>query len=183
MRRLMTRARQRVRLRRASIFVNPLQFDRQDDLARYPRTLDADLAVCATAIGVDIVFAPSAAEMYPSPPRAPSRSTAHRRPSLRTLPARALPGVATVVLKLLADRRSRTTAYFGEKDAQQLAIVRRLVSDFNLPVRIAGVPTVREADGLALSSRNARLDATERGASPSRCTGAAMTRAGDRRRA
>lgn len=143
-----------------SIFVNPLQFDREDDLNRYPRTLPADVDMCA-ARGVDVVFAPAVSEMYPSPPScgvdvgriADHLCGQHRPGHFR--------GVATVVLKLLQivqpDR-----AYFGEKDAQQLAVIRHLVRDFNVPVHIEGVATVREADGLALSSRNQRLDSTER---------------------
>ena len=140
-----------------SIFVNPLQFDRAEDLERYPRTLDADVALCAS-LGVDAVFAPLPGEMYPTPPA--------MRISVGTLADHLcgasrpghFEGVATVVMKLLqivqADR-----AYFGEKDAQQLAVIRRLVADFNLPVEIVGLPTVREPDGLAMSSRNRRLSA------------------------
>jgi pantoate--beta-alanine ligase len=147
-----------------SIFVNPLQFDRQDDLARYPRTIDADMAMC-DALGVDAVFAPTASEMYPSPPRC-TVEIAELGDHLcgRYRPGH-FKGVATVVLKLL-EIVQPDVAYFGEKDAQQLAIVRRLVSDFNLPVEIVGVPTVREPDGLALSSRNERLDACERALAP-----------------
>ncbi|MEQ1898063.1 MAG: pantoate--beta-alanine ligase [Vicinamibacterales bacterium] len=138
-----------------SIFVNPLQFDRKDDLDHYPRTLDSDLALCRD-LGVDTVFAPTAAEMYPEPPV----MTVHVGELGRHLCGASRPGhfegVATVVLKLLQivqpDR-----AYFGEKDAQQLAVIRRLVTDFNLPVEVVGMPTVREPDGLAMSSRNRRL--------------------------
>jgi pantoate--beta-alanine ligase len=143
-----------------SIFVNPIQFDRQDDLERYPRTLSNDLALCA-ALGVDAVFAPSAVEMYPQR----LACTVDPGPLADHCCGRYRPGhfhgVATVVLKLLQivqpDR-----AYFGEKDAQQLAVVRRLVKDFNVPVTIVGVPTVRERDGLALSSRNQHLGPAER---------------------
>jgi pantoate--beta-alanine ligase len=147
-----------------SIFVNPLQFDRPDDLANYPKTLDADLELCG-AHGVDLVFAPAAAELYPQPPlctvqveRLADHLCGRHRPGHFS-------GVATVVLKLLAivqpDR-----AYFGEKDAQQLAIVNRLVHDFNLPVEIVPVPTARAADGLAISSRNRHLDARGRSLAP-----------------
>jgi pantoate--beta-alanine ligase len=143
-----------------SIFVNPLQFDREDDLRRYPRTLQADTQLCAR-LGVDIIFAPSVEEMYPVTPECTvdvGRLADHLCGKYR-------PGhfqsVATVVIKLL-DIVQPDQAYFGEKDAQQLAIIRRLVVDFNVPVRIVGVPTVREPDGLALSSRNARLDPVER---------------------
>ena len=138
-----------------SIFVNPLQFDRQEDLERYPRTLEADAALCET-LGVDVVFAPTAAEMYPEPLM--MGVTVGRLGDHLCGPSRPghFAGVATVVLKLLQivqpDR-----AYFGEKDAQQLAVIRRLVTDFNLPVTIVGMPTIREADGLAMSSRNRRL--------------------------
>lgn len=139
----------------ASIFVNPLQFDRKDDLEAYPRTLEADVAALG-ALGVDLVFAPSPEEMYPVPPEMGidvGRLGDHLCGRFRPGHFR---GVATVVMKLLQivqpDR-----AYFGEKDAQQLAIIRRLVADFNLPVDIVGMPTLREADGLALSSRNRRL--------------------------
>jgi pantoate--beta-alanine ligase len=143
-----------------SIFVNPLQFDRQDDLDRYPRTLDTDVATCQSA-GVAVVFAPSAAEMYPAPPlttlsvgRIVDRLCGPFRPGH-------FAGVATVVMKLLQIVQP-DAAYFGEKDAQQLAVVRRMVADLNVPVRIVPVPTVRERDGLALSSRNARLSPEER---------------------
>ena len=155
-----------------SIFVNPLQFDRPDDLERYPRSLEADLEICRRE-GADIVFAPSVSEMYPRPMemsvdvgRMADHLCGRYRPGHFT-------GVATVVLKLL-DIAQADLAYFGEKDAQQLAIVRRLVTDFNVPVRIVGVPTVREPDGLALSSRNLRLSAGERALAP--CLYAALQR-------
>jgi len=148
-----------------SIFVNPLQFDRPDDLQRYPRSLDTDVALCRS-LGVDLVFAPPVDEMYPAPPEcgvSVGRLADHLCGRFR--PGH-FAGVATVVLKLFQIVQS-DRAYFGEKDGQQLAIVRRMVSDFNIPVRIVGVPTVREADGLALSSRNQRLDAEERALAPS----------------
>lgn len=147
-----------------SIFVNPLQFDRQDDLERYPRTLEDDLELCRS-LKVDVVFAPAAAEMYPVPPVCtvdPGRVAEHCCGRFR--PGH-FAGVATVVLKLF-NIAQPDVAYFGEKDAQQLAVVRRLVTDFNVPVRIVGVPTVREADGLALSSRNRHLDPHERRLAP-----------------
>ena len=143
-----------------SIFVNPLQFNNKDDLARYPRTLDADVAFCRER-GVDIVFAPSAAEVYPQPLECSvdvGRLADHLCGPFR--PGH-FQGVATVVLKLF-DMVQPHRAYFGEKDAQQLAIVQRLVADFNLPIAVIGVPTVREADGLAMSSRNRHLSADER---------------------
>jgi pantoate--beta-alanine ligase len=144
----------------ATIFVNPTQFNRAEDLDRYPRTLDQDLDVCRAA-GVDLVFAPSAAEMYPEEPR-----TWVDVPALAEHlcgPGRPghFRGVATVVMKLFQivqpDR-----AYFGEKDAQQLAIIRRMVKDLDVPVTVVPVPTVREPDGLAMSSRNRHLTPEER---------------------
>jgi pantoate--beta-alanine ligase len=147
-----------------SIFVNPIQFDRVDDYERYPRTLESDVSF-AEACGADLVFAPEIAGMYPRRQRAfvdLEVLTEHLCGKFRPGHFR---GVATVVAKLLnivqPDR-----AYFGEKDAQQLAVIRRMVADLNLPVEIVGVPTVREADGLALSSRNRRLSAEERAAAP-----------------
>jgi pantoate--beta-alanine ligase len=147
-----------------SIFVNPIQFNNQDDLAHYPRTLDADIAVCREH-GVDIVFAPSAAEVYPQPLECTvdvGRMADHLCGKFRPGHFR---GVATVVLKLF-EMVQPHRAYFGEKDAQQLAIVRRLVADFNVPVDVVEVPTVREADGLAMSSRNRHLSAEERAVAP-----------------
>ena len=144
-----------------SIFVNPLQFDSPDDLTRYPRTLEADIALCREA-GVDVVFTPLPAEMYPEKPECTidvGRLGDHLCGKFRTGHFR---GVATVVLKLL-EIVQPDRAYFGEKDAQQLAIVKRMTSDLNVPVTIVGVPTVREGDGLALSSRNRHLGAEERG--------------------
>lgn len=147
-----------------SIFVNPLQFNQQADLARYPRTLDADFALCR-ALGVDIVFAPSAEEVYPEPLECSvdvGRLADHLCGRFRPGHFR---GVATVVLKLFQMVRPHR-AYFGEKDAQQLAIVRRLVADFNLSIAVVEIPTVREADGLAMSSRNRHLSADERRLAP-----------------
>lgn len=158
--RLIETARAECDLLVVSIFVNPLQFDRADDLARYPRTLDADVATCASS-GADIVFAPTAADMYPHEPA----FVVEVRGLGDHLCGRFRPGhfvgVATVVLKLLHIAQP-DRAYFGEKDAQQLAIIRRMVSDLDVPTTIVGVPTVREPDGLALSSRNRLLSAEER---------------------
>jgi pantoate--beta-alanine ligase len=139
-----------------SIFVNPTQFEDARDLAAYPRPLEADLALCAGA-GVDAVFAPDAAEMQP-----PGAQTWVEVAELaKPLCGRSRPGhfrgVATVVTKLLIAARPHV-ALFGEKDFQQLAVIRRLARDLRFDVEIVGVPTVREPDGLALSSRNARLD-------------------------
>lgn len=161
---LMARARADCDVVVVSIFVNPLQFDRPDDLERYPRTLEADVEACRAG-RVDLVFAPSVAEMYPAEPlcsvdvgRLAEHLCGRHRPGH-------FRGVATVVLKLFEIVRP-DVAYFGEKDAQQLAVVRSLVEDFNVPVRIGAVPTVRESDGLALSSRNVRLNADERAKAP-----------------
>lgn len=157
---LINRARRECGVVVVSIFVNPLQFNQQADLARYPRTLDADLALCR-GLGVDIVFAPSAAEVYPEPVECSvdvGRLADHLCGKFRPGHFR---GVATVVLKLFEMVRPHR-AYFGEKDAQQLAIVRRLVADFNLSIAVVEVPTVREADGVAMSSRNRHLSADER---------------------
>jgi pantoate--beta-alanine ligase len=161
---LIRRAREECATVVVSIFVNPIQFDRPEDLERYPRSLDADADLCRS-LGVDLIFAPAASEMYPAAlecrvevGRLADHLCGRYRPGHFS-------GVATVVLKLLeiaqADR-----SYFGEKDAQQLAVVRRLVSDFNIPTVVVGVPTVREPDGLALSSRNQRLDPEERQLAP-----------------
>lgn len=144
----------------ASIFVNPLQFSKHDDLASYPRDLDRDLEI-AEAAGIDVVFAPSVEEMYPR-----GMSTTVSMGAVATTMegeyrAGHFEGVATVVTKLLAGVRP-DRAYFGKKDAQQLAVVRTLARDLSFPVTIEGCPTLRESDGLALSSRNVRLDPAHR---------------------
>jgi pantoate--beta-alanine ligase len=158
--RLMEEARRDCGFVVASIFVNPLQFDRQDDLERYPRMLQSDLEFCERR-GVDLVFVPTAPEMYPTKPFC----TVDVGPLADYLCGKHRPGhfrgVATVVLKLF-EIVQPDRAYFGDKDAQQLAIIRRMARDFNLPVKIVGVPTVRESDGLAISSRNAHLSPAER---------------------
>ena len=144
-----------------SIFVNPLQFGPNEDLDRYPRTLDADLAICARE-GADLVFAPAAAEIYPG---GPAEVTVDPGPAGQRFEGEFRPGffggVLTVVLKLLNLARP-AVAVFGQKDAQQLALVRRMVTDLNLDVVIEPVPTVRDADGLATSSRNRYLSAADR---------------------
>jgi pantoate--beta-alanine ligase len=144
-----------------SIFVNPLQFGPGEDLDRYPRPLEEDLARCARA-GAQLVFVPSAAEMYPG---GKPEVTVDPGPMGQVFEGQFRPGffggVLTVVLKLFHLTRP-ATAVFGQKDAQQLALVRRLVTDTNLDVTIESVPTVRDADGLATSSRNRYLSAADR---------------------
>jgi pantoate--beta-alanine ligase len=148
----------------ATLFVNPTQFGPKEDLARYPRDLERDRGLLEAA-GCDVLFVPPKGEMYPpgfdtfvevgavAAPLEGARRPGHFR------------GVATVVLKLFGivqpDR-----AYFGQKDAQQLAVIRQMVVDLNVPVEVVGCPTVRDADGLALSSRNSTLSPGERAAAP-----------------
>jgi pantoate--beta-alanine ligase len=146
-----------------SIFVNPLQFRPGEDLDRYPRTLDADLAMCASE-GVRAVFVPAVADMYPG---GQPEVTVNPGPAGRVFEGEFRPGffdgVLTVVLKLFHLIRP-DIAVFGEKDAQQLMLVRRMVSDTDLGIAIASVPTVRDADGLATSSRNRYLSEADRAA-------------------
>ena len=158
--RLIEQAKQECGIVVISIFVNPLQFDHEDDLKNYPRTLADDIEICKSS-AVDIVFTPSLDEIYPTPQECTvevGRLGTHLCGKYR--PGH-LNGVATVVMKLLQIVRPER-AYFGEKDAQQLAIIRCLVRDFLLPVTVVGIPTVREADGLALSSRNRLLSPVQR---------------------
>jgi pantoate--beta-alanine ligase len=148
----------------ASLFVNPTQFGPNEDLARYPRDVARDTQMLEAA-GCDLLFVPPVEEMYPSgfetaidvgtvaAPLEGGRRPGHFR------------GVATVVLKLFGILQP-DRAYFGQKDAQQLAVVKKMVRDLDVPVEIVGCPTVREADGLAMSSRNVYLDAEERRAAP-----------------
>ena len=157
-----------------SIFVNPLQFGPNEDYARYPRPLEDDLQVCE-ADGVDIVLVPSVTELYPAGRQVTVDAGAlgsvlegHSRPGHFN-------GVLTVVLKLFNIIRPQV-AVFGEKDAQQLACIQRMVIDFNLAVEIVGAPIVREPDGLALSSRNVFLSASERAVA--RSLSAALEKAG-----
>ena len=143
-----------------SIFVNPLQFGANEDLDAYPRALDDDIAALR-AEGVEIAFTPTATDMYPDGPR----TSVHAGPLGAELEGASRPthfaGVLTVVLKLFnivhPDR-----AFFGEKDYQQLALIRQMVADLNVDVQVVGVPIVREADGLAMSSRNSYLDEVQR---------------------
>lgn len=145
-----------------SIFVNPLQFDARDDLDRYPRQLDADFAVCR-AEDVELVFAPSAEAMYP-----PGSGTTVAPGALGTeLEGASRPGhfvgVLTVVAKLFGIV-GPDCALFGEKDYQQLVLIQRMVADLRMGVQVVGLPTVRDADGLAMSSRNVHLDSAARAA-------------------
>jgi pantoate--beta-alanine ligase len=143
-----------------SIFVNPLQFGEAADFDNYPRPIDDDLAICAGE-GVDAVYAPTAAAMYPPGFDTKVVSGALSGPMEGASRPGHFDGVVTVVTKLFA-AVAPDLATFGEKDYQQLAIIRRLVRDLDLGVEIVGCPTVREPDGLALSSRNRRLDDAER---------------------
>ncbi|MFC4611833.1 pantoate--beta-alanine ligase [Streptomyces maoxianensis] len=144
-----------------TVFVNPLQFGAGEDLDRYPRTLEADLRTAQQA-GADVVFAPSADEVYPG---GEPQVRIAAGPMAQCLEGASRPGhfdgVLTVVAKFLHLTRP-DVALFGQKDAQQLALIRRMVRDLNFPVEIVGVPTVRESDGLALSSRNRYLSVAER---------------------
>jgi pantoate--beta-alanine ligase len=157
-----------------TVFVNPLQFTDASDLARYPRDLRGDVAL-AEAAGAQIVFAPSVPEMYPGFP-APVPTSVRVAGVSEGLEGASRPGhfdgVATVVAKLFS-LAGRCRAYFGEKDFQQLAVVRRMVADLSIPVEVIGCPTVREPDGLALSSRNVRLSP------PARVAALALRRALD----
>ena len=143
-----------------TVFVNPLQFGAGEDLDRYPRTLDADLQVCE-AEGADVVFTPTPDVVYPDPPVV--RVSAGPMGDVFEGASRPghFDGVLTVVLKLMHLTRP-DVAYFGQKDAQQLACIRRMVRDLDVPVDVVAVPTVREADGLALSSRNVYLSPDQR---------------------
>jgi pantoate--beta-alanine ligase len=169
----------------ASVFVNPTQFGPQEDLARYPRTPERDAALLAAA-GCDLLFLPAADTVYPPahatfvvPGGAAEGLEGERRPGH-------FRGVATVVTQLFSLVQP-DLAVFGEKDAQQLAVVRQLVRDLHLPVAIVAGPTVREADGLAMSSRNAYLAPAERAAATvlyrALRAGEAMVAAGERRAA
>jgi pantoate--beta-alanine ligase len=161
---LARRARAECRTLAASIFVNPLQFGPNEDFERYPRAFDGDVAALREA-GVDLIYAPGVAAMYP-----PGFSTSVDPGPLGERFEGALRpghfrGVATVCMKLFA-ALGPDRAYFGAKDAQQVAVLRRVIEDLNLPVELVVSPTVREPDGLALSSRNAYLDPEQRAAAP-----------------
>jgi pantoate--beta-alanine ligase len=147
----------------ATLFVNPLQFGAGEDLDRYPRTFDADLTICQD-VGVDVLFAPDEAVLYPSGRPATIVTAGPLGDELEGASrAGHFDGVLTVVLKLL-NLTGPQLAYFGEKDYQQLTLIRQLVRDLDLDVEIVAVPTVREPDGLARSSRNRFLDAERRNA-------------------
>jgi pantoate--beta-alanine ligase len=164
-----------------TIFVNPLQFGAGEDLSAYPRPLDRDLELAEDA-GADVVFTPSTDEMYPEP----TLSTVHVDQLTLGMEGASRPthfdGVTTVVAKLF-NIAGPSRAYFGEKDFQQLAVVRRMAADLDQPVTVIGCPIVREADGLAMSSRNIYLSSSEREAATviSRAlrAGAAMISAGE----
>jgi pantoate--beta-alanine ligase len=157
---LLARARRETGFVIASVFVNPLQFGPQEDLARYPRDLEGDSAILK-AEGVDLAYTPDEAEMWPEPPTVRLSVGALGTRLEGELRPGHLDGVATAVAKLL-HQVGPSRAYFGQKDAQQLAVVRRMVADLAFPNEIVACPTVREQDGLAVSSRNAYLSADER---------------------
>lgn len=146
-------------------YVNPLQFGAGEDLAAYPRDLDRDCRIAAEA-GAAIVFAPDQKEMWP---QAPATSVSVAGELTQTLEGASRPGhfagVTTIVAKLFS-LAGPCVAYFGEKDFQQLAVIRRMVDDLSMPVAVVACPTVRETDGLAMSSRNAYLTPAEREAAP-----------------
>jgi pantoate--beta-alanine ligase len=161
---LMAQAREANDVVVASIFVNPLQFAPTEDLEDYPRDLHRDIAL-VERMGVDLLFVPEVDEMYPEP----MRTAVHVDGVSSVLEGETRPGhfdgVATVVAKLL-NVVGRCRAYFGEKDFQQLAVIRRMVRDLSFPVDVVGCATVREVDGLAMSSRNTYLTSEERAAAP-----------------
>jgi pantoate--beta-alanine ligase len=150
----------------ASIFVNPTQFGPKEDFAGYPRTLEADAAQLE-AVGLDLLFVPSVPEMYPRPLDEITQVTVPELSGVLCGASRPthFRGVATVVSKLF-NMVQPDVALFGEKDWQQLLVIRRLVTDLDFPIEIIGIPTVREADGLAMSSRNGYLSAEERRIAP-----------------
>jgi pantoate--beta-alanine ligase len=161
---LVAEARRRADAVIVTIFVNPLQFNQTSDFDLYPRPIDGDLEICRSN-GVDAVYAPTAATMYPTgfetrvvPGALADRLEGPLRPGH-------FEGVTTVVTKLF-NATQPDLAVFGEKDFQQLAIVRRMTTDLDMPIEVVGVATVREHDGLALSSRNSRLTPADRAAAP-----------------
>ena len=161
---LVARARRENDVVVASVFVNPIQFNNEEDLAKYPRTLQADLDKLRAA-QVDAVFAPSVEEMYPEP----VTETYHFGPVEEVMEGPRRPGHfsgVAVVLRRLFDIVQPTRAYFGEKDYQQIAVVRELLRQLRSPIQLVPCPIVRAADGLALSSRNMRLSEADRKVAP-----------------
>ena len=167
---LVSEARRRAERVVVSIFVNPMQFNRRDDFERYPRTLDTDAALCAGA-GVDAVYAPSPAAMYPEGFQSHVEVAKLTDPLCGAARPGHFRGVTTIVTKLFHAVRP-DLAVFGEKDFQQLAVIRRMTADLDFGIAIVGVPTVREADALAMSSRNRLLSPSEREAA--RCVPRAL---------
>ncbi len=163
---LVEEARKRAQRSVASIFVNPMQFGPNEDFNSYPRTLEADSRKLAD-VGLDLLFAPNAGEVYPQGLEGATRVEAPGLSDLLCGQSRPghFTGVATVVVKLF-NMAQPDLAVFGEKDWQQLTLIRKIVIDLNMPVEIVGVPTIREADGLAMSSRNGYLSAEERAMAP-----------------
>jgi pantoate--beta-alanine ligase len=161
---LMRQARIQTNVVVASIFVNPLQFGAGEDLDAYPRDVDRDGRL-ADAAGVDVLFVPNTDEMYPTPVLTTVSVAQVSEPLEGAARPHHFAGVATVVAKLFAIV-GPCRAYFGEKDFQQLVVVRRMARDLSFPVQVVGCPTVREPDGLALSSRNSYLTAGERESAP-----------------
>ena len=161
---LVSRARKENDLVVVSLFVNPIQFNNKEDLEKYPRTLDADISLLEQA-DADIAFAPSAEEMYPEP----VKETYHFGPIEEVMEGPRRPGhfsgVAVVVRKLF-DLTHPTRAYFGEKDFQQIAVIRNLLEQIHYPIELVPCPIVRANDGLALSSRNTRLSPNARAMAP-----------------
>lgn len=157
---LMQEAKRRCGHLAVTIFVNPTQFSPGEDYSRYPRTLDADLEKCAAA-GADVVFAPTADAMYPAESSTSISVARLARGLCGPFRPGHFEGVATVVAKLF-NIIPADVAVFGEKDFQQLVIIRQMARDLNFPIEIVGYPTVREPDGLAMSSRNAYLSTLER---------------------
>ena len=161
---LVRRARRECGVVVASLFINPTQFGAGEDFERYPRDEERDLRLLGEN-GVDIVYAPTVAEMYPEGPAVSIAASELAQGLCGAVRPGHFDGVATVVARLFA-HCAPDRAYFGEKDYQQLKVIERLVSDLDLGIGVVGVPTVREEDGLALSSRNAYLDPDRRRAAP-----------------
>lgn len=161
---LIRRARARCQFVVVTIFVNPTQFGHKEDFGRYPRTLDQDLALCSRE-NVDLVFAPEQAEVYPAGFQTSVRVQELEQGMEGASRPGHFQGVASVVLKLF-NMAQADVSFFGQKDAQQVRIIQQMVSDLNVPIEIEVVPTVREADGLALSSRNRYLTPEQRKHAP-----------------